>query len=163
IASAMQRFGWRATFTWTAPLPIVVAGLWWWLFRDRPPAAIGSDLDFRGGTKVVPPRKSRSDPERGAWRALVTNRNVAWLCGSYFLDTYVLFIFVFWLFKYLVEVRKFTITSGGWAASVPFIVAAVALPSAGYLSDRLGQRFGPLHGRRLVAMTCLLLSGSMLF
>jgi MFS transporter, ACS family, glucarate transporter len=164
VANAMERFGWRATFTWTAPLPIVVAGLWWWLFRDHPaaPAPLGSDLDFRNGTILAPKRKSRSDP-KPAWRGLVTNRNVAWLCLSYFLDSYVLFIFVFWLFKYLVDVRKFTIASGGWAASVPFIVAAVALPSAGYLSDRLGRRLGLLGGRRTVAMTCLVLSGSMLF
>src|SRR5262245_60575133 len=129
VATAMERYGWRATFNWTAPLPVIVAILWWWRFRDRP---MGSDLDSRSGTTVAPDRESRSDP--GRWRPLLTNRNVGWICGSYFLDSYVLFIFVFWLFKYLVDVRKFTIASGGWAASVPFIVAAVALPTAGYLS-----------------------------
>ena len=66
------------------------------------------------------------------------------------------------LFKYLVDVRKFSVVGGGWASSLPYLVAAIALPSLGHLSDRLSVRLGRLQGRRLVAMASLAFSGALL-
>jgi MFS family permease len=73
-----------------------------------------------------------------------------------------MFVFLFWLYKYFVDVRKFTVMGGGWALSLPFVVATVALPSMGYLSDRLSAHRGALWGRRAVAMGCLMFCGVLL-
>lgn len=154
IAFLMQNFGWRFSFYVTGLLPFGIAGLWWWQARDRPdqhPAVNREELAViaAGRTSSPPP-----GPVPSSW-SVWKNWNIAFLCLSYFLTSYVMFVFVFWLYKYFVEVRKFTVMGGGWALSLPFALATVALPSMGYLSDRLAARWGPLGGRRAVAMGCL--------
>lgn len=162
IAAIMQSFGWRAAFYATAILPVALALVWWWKAADRPeehPAVNREELALITGGRV----STASQAEAGGWWPLVRNRNVAFLCGSYFLDSYVMFLFVFWLFRYLVEVRKFSIMGGGWASSLPFAAATVALPCLGHLSDRWSLRLTPLAGRRRVAMSCLAASGLLLW
>lgn len=144
IAHLMQRQGWRASFYWTALVPLVIVVLWW---------------------RSVPKHFSSRDPVAAAaepWWRLFRNRDLAFLSVSYFLDSYVLFLFVFWLFKYLVEVRRFSVISGGWATSLPFALATLAVPAFGYLSDHLSRRFQGVSGRRVVAMGCLVASGTLL-
>jgi len=36
IAWLAGRYGWRASFLFTAPLGFLIAGTWWWYGRDRP-------------------------------------------------------------------------------------------------------------------------------
>jgi MFS transporter, ACS family, glucarate transporter len=147
IANVMQNMGWRATFYLTSLFPFIVALVWLWQSRNLPEGQ----------------SQHTTTTDHSSWWRLLKNRNVLILSLSYFLDSYVLFIFVFWLFKYLVDVRKFSLIGGGWATSAPFVVASVALPYFGYLSDRLCGRLGILQSRRLVAMGCLTSSALLLF
>ena len=82
---------------------------------------------------------------------------------SYLLYCYAISIFVYWLFKYLVDVRHLSIINSGWAASVPWIVASAAVPLFGYLTNRASQRLGNLRGRRLVAASCLTMAAALMF
>ena len=140
VAHIMSAFGWRATFYYTAVPPVLVAMLWW--------------------------RESKSDRARvtaaaSPWR-LAAGRNIISLCLSYFLYCYSISIFVYWLFKYLVDVRHLSIVNSGWATGLPWIVASLAVPLFGYLSGRASKRFGMLAGRRLIATGCLVVSALLL-
>jgi ACS family glucarate transporter-like MFS transporter len=73
------------------------------------------------------------------------------LCASYSLQGYVLFMYVFWLYLYLVEVRGFSALRGGVFAGLPWIAAAILTPVGGFVSDRLSRRLSLLAGRRIVA------------
>ncbi len=161
IAYLMQNFGWRFSFYLTGFFPFGLALLWWWQARDHPeqhPAVNQQELALIAGGRKATSAMSHAS----SWWALCRNWNIVFLCLSYFLTSYVMFVFVFWLYKYFVDVRKFTVMGGGWALSLPFVVATVALPSIGYLSDRLAARRGALTGRRTVAMGCLVFCGLML-
>jgi ACS family glucarate transporter-like MFS transporter len=161
IAYLMQTFGWRFSFYLTGLFPLGIALLWWWQARDHPeqhPAVNREEIDLIAAGRTA----KRSTGPVPSWWFLVKNWNIMFLCLSYFLTSYVMFVFVFWLYKYFVDVRKFTVMGGGWALSLPFSVATVALPSMGYLSDRLSARWGPLWGRRSVAMGCLVFCGFLL-
>jgi ACS family glucarate transporter-like MFS transporter len=81
---------------------------------------------------------------------------------SYFLDSYVLFIFVFWFYLYLVDERGFDILKGGIYSSLPWIAALIIVPAGGRACDVLSQRFGRRVGRRAVAMTGLLVSSALM-
>jgi ACS family glucarate transporter-like MFS transporter len=161
VAYLMQAFGWRFSFYVTGLLPFALAALWWWQVRDHPEqhpavnlkelALIGCDRPAECATGLA-----------SSWWSLWRNWNIAFLCMSYFLTSFVMFVFVFWLYKYFIEVRKFTLVGGGWALSLPFIVATVALPSLGHVSDYLSARRGTLFGRRTVAMSCLVFCGALL-
>jgi ACS family glucarate transporter-like MFS transporter len=161
IAYLMQTFGWRFSFYLTGIFPFGIALLWWWQARDHPeqhPAVNHEELVLIAGGRKTTSAASQAP----SWWALCKNWNIAILCLSYFLTSYVMFVFLFWLYIYFVDVRKFTVMGGGWALSLPFVVATVALPSMGYLSDRLSVRRGPLWGRRTVAMGCLVFCGLLL-
>lgn len=161
IAFLMLSFGWRFSFYLTGIFPFGIAVLWWWQARDRPeqhPAVNQEEIAIIAAGRTA---KSATDPVP-SWWSLWKNWNIAFLCLSYFLTSYVMFVFLFWLYKYFVDVRKFTVMGGGWALSLPFAVATVALPSMGYLSDRLSVRRGPLWGCRTVAMGCLVFCGLLL-
>jgi ACS family glucarate transporter-like MFS transporter len=84
------------------------------------------------------------------------------MCASYFFDSYVLFVFVFWLYLYFVEQRGMSMMSSGIYTGLPFVLAIVFAPAAGYICDELAVRFGRTWGRRIVAMVALLNSAAFL-
>lgn len=145
VANVMNAVGWRPTFYLAAILPVIVATLWW--HRSR-------------GEGRVPAERSASTV---SWWKLLRTRNVFFLCSSYLLYCYSISIFVYWLFKYLVDVRHLSIVNGGWATSVPWIAASVAVPAFGYLSTRASKARGVLAGRRLVATACLVVSAFLMW
>lgn len=151
VALLMNALGWRATFYWTAILPVILVMLWWRQTKGRPHRIVL--LQTR-----EPPNVSGS-----SWWSSLYDSNVLVLCISYFLYCYSISIFVYWLFKYLVDVRHLSIVNSGWATSLPWIVASAAVPCFGYLSGRLSERFGMLSGRRAVAMSCLIVSAFLMF
>jgi ACS family glucarate transporter-like MFS transporter len=161
IAYLMQNLGWRSSFYLTGIIPFGIALLCWFEVRDHPeqhPKVNRKEIALIAGRQKAPSATSIGP----SWWLLWKNWNIVFLCISYFLDSYVMFVFVFWLYKYFVDVRKFTVMGGGWALSLPFILATIALPSMGYLSDCLAGRWGAVPGRRAVAMGCLVFCGIML-
>ena len=66
------------------------------------------------------------------------------------------FLSIWWVYYYLVEIRRFSVLSSGILASIPFIVATITTPIAGGISDRLSLRFGRRQGRRIVPIVTLL-------
>lgn len=154
IAWAMTNLGWRQSFYLTSVLAFAIAAAWWVIARDHPSTANVQE--------------SASNAQLGvtttSWWKLLRNRNIVLLSLSYFVgEGYVLYIFVFWLYTYLVDVRHFSILSGGVFAALPWLVASVLTPLGGALSDRLAFRFGELQGRRAVAMGGFTLSAIFLF
>jgi MFS transporter, ACS family, glucarate transporter len=142
VSSAMVRWGWRAALAISA-LPALAAALIW--------------------TRVREPR-SPIDSERtasvGAHPARRTGLSFVLLTLSYSLQGYLGYIFVFWLYLYFVQERKFGLLEGAWVASLPWVLSIISIPLGGFLSDRLVLgRLGPVWGRRVVPMVGLGLSG----
>jgi ACS family glucarate transporter-like MFS transporter len=94
---------------------------------------------------------------------LLRNRDILFLSLSYTCEGYVLFIFVFWLYIYLVEMRGFSILNGGLVASLPWLTAMVLTPIGGLVCDRLSEARGRFAGARTVIIVGYGLSGVLLF
>lgn len=166
IAWVMVASGWRMTFYTTSILGFAIAAAWWWYATDEPARhAAVNDQELRAIAQ------GRADVDAGAtggsrghaihW-PLLRNRNVLLISASYFLDSYVLAMFVFWFYLYLVDERGFSMLKSGVFSSLPWITALFLVPAAGWWCDRLSVRHGPRIGRRVVAMTALALSSSLL-
>lgn len=121
LTAVMVRAGWRAALLVSA-VPALLAGLAWLKVRAPEPA----------GAPAV----------RAAFRfsALPRSRSFLLLTLSYTLQGYTGYIFVFWFYLYLVEVRHFDLLRSAALSSLPWILSIVSIPAGGWLFDRLGPR-----------------------
>ena len=150
VAWTMVSLGWRAAFYLCTILAVAIGAAWYTYATDRPenhPRIGEAELKFIQAGK--PPAASRT--ATASWWTLLRNRNIALTCASYFLSSYVLFTFIFWFYLYLVDERKFSVLSGGFFTSMPYILALALVPAGGYLSDRLGRRFVAMGGFSVAA------------
>lgn len=131
--------GWR-TGILVASLLTALAAVAWWSFA---PSVSG------GGTL-----KSDNTTEGSAppWRT----GSFWFLFGSYLLQGYVGYIFVFWFYSYLVQVRHFELLQAAGITALPWIATLIAIPAGGAASDAAVRRWGVTHGRRLVPMAALI-------
>ena len=148
VSWVMIRFGWRASFYLSALLALGLAVAW------RRSAGVRADMGGDAGAAPAGPASP--------WYAPLKDRNVAIMSLSYFFDSYILFVFVFWLYLYLVEQRGMSMLSSGIYTGLPFALAIVFAPIAGYISDTLAVRYGRTWGRRIVAVVALLNSAGFL-
>jgi ACS family glucarate transporter-like MFS transporter len=155
VSWAMVTLGWRTSF-YLCALPALALAIWWHRATRSSPDTLKALRD---------PGTRSAEHAGGRWSSLsvLKDRNIAWLSVSYFFDSYVLFVFVFWLFLYLLEERGMTVMSSGRYAALPYIAGMILAPAAGVLCDRLVLRWGHAWGRRSVAMVSLALSAAFLF
>lgn len=168
MSRVMVASGWRTAFYLTSILAFLIAALWWWYARDDPaqhPAVNDRERQTIASGRVSSSALAGDAPVRVHSRRpmvihwpLLRNRNVLLISASYFLDSYVLFIFVFWFYLYLVDERHFSILTSGIYSTLPWIAALVIVPLGGRASDVLSTRRGPRIGRRAVAIAGLIVS-----
>lgn len=146
VSWAMTNMGWRASFYVCALLALVLTLAW-----NRVAGAVDGK------------RETAAEPgAQVSWLTTLRDRRVSILSLSYFFNSYVLFVFVFWLYLYLVEQRKMTIMGSGFYTAIPFVLAMAFVPIAGVICDRLSIRLGPTLGRRIVAIVALVGSSTFL-
>ena len=113
----MTRFGWRVALLVSAA-PAMAAGLAWFAV----PAPVHQRKEA-----------ARRDP-------IPVSRSFALLILSYTAQGYVGYIFVFWFYLYLVDVRHFDLLRGALFGALPWLLSIVSIPLGGALYDRLGAR-----------------------
>ena len=117
---------------------------------DRPHAA-GTGAARHASTSAGTPRDRATGS--ASWPACCDGRASCLLTLSYSLQGYVGYIFVFWFYIYLVQVRHFDLLQGAVVSSLSWVFTTVAIPLGGIVSDWLVRgRLGPVWGRRLVPM-----------
>ena len=168
MARVMVAGGWRTSFYVTSILGFVIAALWWWYARNDPARHAGVNEQERRAIAAGRPSQGTSagaavmSRRRVIYWPLLRNRNMVLISASYFLDSYVLAMFVFWFYLYLVDERGFSILKSGVFSSLPWIVALILVPVAGRACDMLSAKRGRRVGRRVVAMTALATSSALL-
>lgn len=151
VSWLMVTLGWRQSFLVTAILAFVVACLWWWYGRDQPNDHPGiSEQEAR----LIAAKRGAANSSwtSTSWFSLLRNRSIVLLSVSYVAEGYVLFMFVFWFYLYLVEVRGFSVLGGGMFASLPWVVSLFLTPAGGAMADYFARRIGQLRGCRIVVM-----------
>ena len=145
VTAIMVPWGWRAALVASAVPALAVAIAWLFVREPRVTAA---------GTGLPAPRPGApSRPELRTVGRLFKAPGFGWLTLSYSLQGYVGYIFIFWFYLYLVQVRRFGLVEGAVWSSLPWVLSTVSIPLGGWVSDRLiGTRLGPIWGRRLVPM-----------
>ena len=160
IVAIMLTLGWRAAFYLAGAVGIGIAVLWYWLARDRPeqhPWLNHAELRYITQTAEEAALPRRDASSLNPWPALLRNKSLWCVTGAYFTIGYIAYLYFSWFYLYLVNVRGFSLTHGGFYGSLPFLTAAVVAPLAGWLSDHLSQRYGKRIGRCMLGIVGLVL------
>ncbi len=133
-----RAYSWRAGML-LASVVTALAALAWWLSAPDVIARSSTKTDEAAPAAVAPWRTS------SFW----------FLFGSYLLQGYVGYIFVFWFYSYLVQVRHFNLLQAAGITSLPWVATLIAIPAGGAVSDAAVRRWGATKGRRMVPMIAL--------
>jgi ACS family glucarate transporter-like MFS transporter len=142
------RWGWRPALAGAALLAALAAGAWRLVVPSSP------------SLEAATPQPARRAEQRVA--SPLHRRSFWLLTASYTLQGYVGYVFVFWFFLYLVQVRKFELLKAAWLTTLPWILSLIAIPLGGVVSDWAVQRWGSTWGRRSLPAPALALAAGLL-
>jgi MFS transporter, ACS family, hexuronate transporter len=151
IAAILGVASWRAVFFATG----VVGLLWtiWWV-RAYYPAALHPSLsnDERAELDEVLAASTSSDATHMPWVQLLGYRQVWGLVLAKFLSDAAWYFYLFWLPKYLYDVRGFDVKQVGAYAWIPYAAAGIGCLVGGWLSGWLLRRDWSLNAARKIAL-----------
>lgn len=130
--------GWRGPFVLSGLIGAVWVAVWWLLTRDRDGLAVGptDEAEVQAAPELVP------------LRALLGRADVWGLAVVRFIVDPVFYFYMFWIPKYLVDVRGVSLQTVGAVAWVPFLALGVSNAAGGWASDALVRRgAGPWRAR----------------
>jgi len=151
IAAILGVASWRVVFFATGVVGVVWT-IWW--ARTYQPAARHPGLsaaereeiaEVIDGTDV---RGERPTP----WTQLLTYTEVWGLVFAKFLSDAAWYFYLFWLPKYLYDVRGFDVKQVGYYAWIPYAAAGVGCLVGGWLSGRLLRNGWSLNAARKIAL-----------
>jgi ACS family glucarate transporter-like MFS transporter len=147
-----SRYGWRAALLGAASVA-AAAGLLWWRFA---PGQLHSPGNSNGEAAVY---GSLAATSAKALPRPLRSRAFWFLFASYFLQGYLGYIFVFWFYLYLVQVRHFEVLKAASFTALPWVATIFAIPLGGVLSDAAVVRWRATWGRRSVPLAALCAAG----
>lgn len=151
----MLSFGWRATFVIMGVVGLVVAGVWFALYRDPKQVALTPEENaYR--TEGDPPGQ-RTEVTFREWKLLFRFRTTWGMILGYFGCIYLTWIYQSWLPGYLEIERHMSVKATGIAAAIPYACGVVGGVLGGYLADVLVRRgVSPVNSRKYPAAAALL-------
>jgi len=150
IAAILLVAGWRWVF--------VVCGasglLWtvWWMQAYHPalshPRLTATEREQIAEVLIAVPQ----DEVKTSWRSLLAYRQVWGLVTAKFLSDAAWYFYLFWLPKYLYDVRGFDVKQVGYYAWIPYAAAGVGCLVGGWFSGRLLDGGWSLNAARKIAL-----------
>jgi ACS family hexuronate transporter-like MFS transporter len=149
------RYGWQPAFVITGSLGLVWVTLWLLLYHapDNHPRITEAERAI-----LLAEPKQSAEASAVSWRQLARYPQMWGLMASRFLSDPVWWFYFFWLPKYLVEQRGFTMIEMGMLAWIPYLAADLGALFGGWMSGRFIARGKPVLSSRLsVMMPCALI------
>jgi ACS family glucarate transporter-like MFS transporter len=155
VSWMVLNWSWESSFYVAAVSAILAALIWASYVRDHPSEHRAVNAAEINLIRQEAPVGASPILDSALLKAQLRNGSLWRLVLSYTLSGYVSYVFVFWFYLYLVQVRHFGQAESAWLTTVPWILAALSTFGGGCLSDRLiVTRLGMDWGRRVVPMAC---------
>ena len=151
VAYIATSFGWRNAFVFTGAIGFVWLAVWWALYHlpEQHPRISAEELAIIHSDAPLTPEE---DAVNLGWRDLLKMRQTWGLLLSRFFSDPVWWFYLFWLPKYLVEQRGFTMFEMGMLAWLPYLTADIGSVGGGLLSGYLIKRNWPVLKARSAGM-----------
>jgi MFS transporter, ACS family, glucarate transporter len=141
VAWTVLHLGWRSAFYISAVVGFLLA----LLFHFGMPRHSSPD-SAHGQSRASLPK------ENTPWKLILSSSQVWLLVMSIFFFGYVTYVYYFWFFPYLVDIRNISMLRSSFFAALPFVTMAISAPLGGALSDHLIPKLGKTSARRRVVM-----------
>ncbi len=143
----MLSFGWRNMFIIMGVAGLVVAGIWYSVYRNPQDVTL-TEAENTYRTQGDPPGQ-RTKVTFREWKLLFRFRTAWGMIVGNFGAIYLTWIYTAWLPGYLEIERHMSVQRTGWAAAIPFAAGVVGGVFGGYLSDILVRRgVAPVASRK---------------
>jgi ACS family glucarate transporter-like MFS transporter len=147
ISNVMVHWGWRIALIVSAIPALIIAIIW-------------KKINFRSGDTSYNKKEIEVIQTAATGPSNLRSPSFILLTTSYTLQGYVGYIFVSWFYIYLVQERHFSLLSGAWMSSLPWVLSIISIPLGGIISDRLAAgKAGSIWGSRIVPITGMAMSG----
>jgi sugar phosphate permease len=155
LTGLMITLGWRWMFVVMGVLGLVVAAVWYLLYRDPTEAHFTAE-ERHYLTEGEEPR-TYTPVRLAEWAALFRFRTTWGLVLGFFGVVYMGWLYLAWLPGYLELQRHMSIPKTGLVAAIPFAFGVVGSIGGGWIADRLMQRgFSPVNSRKIPVIVGLL-------
>jgi ACS family glucarate transporter-like MFS transporter len=152
LAPVTSQFGWR-TALWVAASLSAAAGVLWWRFGPRQ-LHLRESLNGAAAAHRFAAASSTAGSSEASAQPL-RSPSFWFLSASYLLQGYLGYIFIFWFYLYLVQVRHFEVLRAASFTALPWIATMFAIPLGGVFSDWAVIHWGATWGRRSVPLAAL--------
>jgi MFS family permease len=154
LTATMLAFGWRAMFIILGVVGLVLAVIWFAIYRDPSEVDLTTEERSELGQEVT---SQAVKPTFADWRRLFAFRATWGLVLGYFGTIYMLWLFGTWLPGYLEIQRGMDVRLTGWVAAIPFGFGVVGSVGSGWLADRLLKAgHAPISTRKRILITALI-------
>lgn len=133
IATIIAASGWRWVFVAAGAVGLVWAGCW---------------------LRVTGEASGNKSLESGNWLPLLGHKEIWSIVGAKFLSDAAWYFYLFWLPKYLYDVRGFDTKKVGYFAWIPYAAAGLGSLAGGWLSSRLLHKGFSVNAARKIALGC---------
>ncbi len=159
FAWLIGQIGWRLSFCVAAGITAAL-GIGWYTYTRDYPAHLMSNS---GATDLTRTLRTARLPRNAPWRILLTDWNVILLTCGYLMVGYFQYIFFYWIYYYLGEIRRLNATESAAYTTMLFLTFGSLMSIGGWISDRAVIRFGRKNGYRIVGAGGLGLSAVLLY
>lgn len=144
IAWLALSYGWRAAFFVSGSIGLIIALVWWFIYRD-PPKDIAQEAVGSANIEVAPAFK---------WSQLWKTKSLWGILLIRFVSDPVWYFCLFWLPGYLQEKSGLTLAQVGMVGWIPFLIADLGSISTSAWSDKMVKRgIEPLRARKKMLTT----------
>jgi ACS family hexuronate transporter-like MFS transporter len=144
VAWLALKYGWHSAFIATGTVGLIIALLWWFIYRD-PPEKIAKEAAESSGT---------SQTETFTWSQLWRTKSLWGIILIRFITDPVWYFCLFWLPGYLQEQSGLTLAQIGMVGWLPFLAADLGGIGTSAWSDKLVRKgYQPLRARKVMLTT----------
>ena len=165
VTAIILRYGWHASFWFSAVVGIVAGTAWYLAARDTPeqhPMIAESELAHirqgRDSLKGAPASSKRSVP----WMCIFRSKEMIAVTLSYFSFGYVAWIFFGWFYIYMAQARGLNLKSSALYSMLPFVGMTLGCFFGGVASDWISRRFSLRAGRCILPFFSMSLTAVLL-